>query len=116
MLGMTQTDWSAWAIGGPAPSENHEARPPAAASACGSGHRGRPMSTLARRTLALVAATGLATIGLVAAPSTADAATTFSNTSPISIPASGTQGPGSPYPSSITVSGLPGAVSGVTAS
>lgn len=37
----------------------------------------------------------------------------FSNSAPITIPSSGTSGPASPYPSTITVSGLPGVVTDV---
>jgi hypothetical protein len=38
----------------------------------------------------------------------------FTNPAPIKIPATGTQGPGAPYPSTISVAGLTGAVTSVT--
>jgi Ca2+-binding RTX toxin-like protein len=37
-------------------------------------------------------------------------AATFSNPTPIAVPAAGDKGPGSPYPSTINVAGVPGAV------
>jgi Ca2+-binding RTX toxin-like protein len=53
----------------------------------------------------------LAAIGAIAAvaPGIATAAT-FSNPTPIAVPAAGDKGPGNPYPSTINVAGVPGAV------
>src|SRR5262249_14161987 len=39
---------------------------------------------------------------------------TFNNLTPVAIPGSGTQGPGAPYPSAISVSGLTGPITDVT--
>jgi subtilisin-like proprotein convertase family protein len=47
-------------------------------------------------------------------PVAADGPTTFSNTAAITIPASGTSGPASPYPSNILVSGMGGTITKVT--
>lgn len=74
--------------------------------------------TPARRVLAVVSAFLLVIGWQLGHPLTAfaDGPTTFSNTSSIAIPATGTPnqiGPGSPYPSNITVSGMAGAVSKV---
>ena len=66
--------------------------------------------------VSLVAAS--ATVGVVLAPSAvADGPTTFSNSSAIAIPATGSPnqiGTASPYPSSVNVSGMTGAVTKVT--
>lgn len=48
------------------------------------------------------------------AASSAPASTqTFTNSAPIAIPASGTSGPASPYPSSVSVAGMPGPITDV---
>ncbi|NHA67138.1 beta strand repeat-containing protein [Phycicoccus flavus] len=69
--------------------------------------------------VALLAAASLAFGWLVAlgTPAMADGPTTFSNTTTIAVPATGSanqRGPASPYPSTIDVSGMAGAVTDVT--
>ncbi len=83
-----------------------------------SSQRGRRRARL-RRPVVGVSVMALLGIGLVAAaPSAlADGPTTFSNTTSIAIPATGSPnqtGPANPYPSGIVVSGLSGTVSAVT--
>ena len=63
-----------------------------------------------RRLIRIVVA-ALAALLLGAVP--ASAAQSFPNTTPIAIPGSATSGPGSPYPSSVTVGGVAGPVSDV---
>ena len=75
--------------------------------------------TAARRALAFAVSLALAIGWLLVHPLTAvaDGPTTFSNTASIAIPATGSAnqiGPASPYPSSITVSGMTGLVTDVT--
>ena len=73
------------------------------------------MSKLGRRIAAMVGATALGAAGLMAlaGPVSADGPTAFTNAGAISVPDVGVA---SPYPSAITVSGMAGAVSNVTAS
>ncbi|MEO6997472.1 MAG: Ig-like domain repeat protein [Terracoccus sp.] len=78
------------------------------------GHQDRRRRALALLTV-LVVGFGWLVIGSPAA--VADGPTTFSNTTAIAIPATGSadqKGPASPYPSDIAVSGLAGSVSKVT--
>jgi subtilisin-like proprotein convertase family protein len=63
-----------------------------------------------RGLILLSVVSALAALVLVAAPASADS---FSNPTPIKIPASGTSGPASPYPSQIAVSGMSGPITDV---
>jgi hypothetical protein len=67
--------------------------------------RGRRERLLRLCSLALIVAGAIG----VSAPGIARAAT-FSNPTPITVPASGDKGPGAPYPSTISVAGVPGVV------
>jgi subtilisin-like proprotein convertase family protein len=61
-------------------------------------------------------ATNLGTVTFtISLGATVNTTTTFSNPAPILIPGTGTSGPAAPYPSTIAVSGITGAVNKVTA-
>ena len=62
--------------------------------------------------LSLAGTCALAALLLAAGPASAETRT-FTNSAPIAIPAGGTQGSASPYPSSVGVSGMPGPVTDV---
>ena len=79
----------------------------------------RERRRIRRRIVSLLALVPLVFAGWLLAPPSAwaDGPTTFTNTTAIAIPASGSAnqiGPASPYPSSMSVSGMSGAVSTVT--
>ena len=66
--------------------------------------------------LALATLLALGWLAVASPPAVADGPTTFSNTTAIAVPATGSAnqtGPGSPYPSTITVAGMTGAVTDV---
>ena len=79
-----------------------------------------PVTAARRRTvIAILTATATALLALAAPPlvAVADGPTVLTNTTSIAIPATGSAdqtGPASPYPSTIAVSGMAGAVSAVT--
>ena len=86
-------------------------RTPERAVGRGRGAWGRRIRQMTAGALAL--AGGVVT----ATPAAADGPTTFTNAAPISIPAAGSpdqSGPASPYPSSVSVSGLTGATTRIT--
>ena len=67
----------------------------------------RPFTPARRGSLALVAAAGTLALALPAS------AATYPGPGPITIPASGTSGNASPYPAALTITGVPGLVTGV---
>ncbi len=88
---------------------------PAVAGRFLTGHRRARWVSLVSA-VALVAGSASALV-VTATPAAADGPTTFTNAAPISIPAAGSpdqSGPASPYPSSVSVSGLTGATTRIT--
>ncbi len=65
-----------------------------------------------RRLILLSVVSAVAALLLVAAPASATTQS-FANQDPITIPASGTEGAATPYPSSVVVSGMPGPITDV---
>ena len=65
-----------------------------------------------KKALLIACSTALAALLLSAAPAFADTQS-LSNPAPIAIPGSGTSGPGSPYPSPVSVSGMTGPITDV---